>query len=222
MVNARLERKDAEDMKQPSREIIENARKIVFANGCRDIGCRACPQWFVNGERSCPLYPPIQFFKDFLAKYDTEETMFKVGDKVRIRDDIKVGLNINGIRLHSGGMAALKYQPLTIKRIWEGKYCSFKEDDRDFTFTLEILERIDTMDTEKEIAELKARIAKLEGKKTTYPCIKTDGETTVLFFGIDTGVIIGDDSGEFTIGNYSTDWDTEKFSETLTEYTIKV
>jgi len=106
--------------------------------------------------------------------------------------------------------------------------CTYKYNSSFFRDALEnytTMERIDTMNTEKEIEALKARIARLEGKqKTTYPCIKraTDG-MIVLFTGPNTGTMICSNGiSGLEIGNNDNCWTESEFTETLREYTIKV
>lgn len=217
-------------MKQPSREIIENAREAAkhdpdnkSYNPCSGFTCQECAFVFLN--LTCSqntVDQDIQFFQDFLAKYDTEEKMFKVGDKVKLKYSLKATHTYNGVTLFDR-MAKLKGMILTIDSV--NHYISstsftFEEDSNKYEFIAEMLERVDTMNTEKEIEALKARIAKLEGKKDTYPCIKKCDNTVVLFTSPSYGVVLS--SSLWPDGDYSKSWDESQFTETLTEYTVKV
>lgn len=97
-------------------------------------------------------------------------------------------------------------------------YCQHSEDSSYFKNFLAKYDLEGQMDTEKEIAELKARIAKLEGKDThkrnPYPCFKRCGTTgtVVLFTACDTGVCIHPgDSLRCYLGEHSTTWKEENF-----------
>lgn len=216
--------KRSEKIKNLCKEYLKYGKDILNGDNCNGISCGDCPFSNYNNNGILCTYDYAKHYneiaKEYLREYgsdddsicfeeeDIVETLYHVGDKVKIREDLEIDECYEEC-CFVDDMEEFKGEIVTISEAYVGKYDGkdkyhIKEDDGEFCWTNDMFEVVNDDDYIEDDEEEKERVPKYKiGDKVR---VKKDLVIDRFYDGVTFCMKMNDFKGEIvTIATAHTD-----------------